>query len=137
MAKEKKRAKLGDIAGNLSDTARVEYDLGIFVTMRPMPNPDFDAYMAKIKRPQLRAIRRSGASGDQMNEIVKAAIAHTVVVSIEGLDDDDGNEVEYNSAWGMRTFKDPRFYDFYQFIRTESADMGNFLATDRADAAGN
>lgn len=129
--------KLSSIKLDLSDTAEVEYAEGIKVNLRRMPNPDFDAFMSKLRKPQLHRIRKGKMSDDETSNLIKNAMASTVVTGWSGLEDDSGVEIKFSSDKCFEFFKDPELYDFYQFCRTEAADVDNFMRADENDAVGN
>tara|TARA_R110002096_G_C14661938_1_gene728446 strand:- start:41371 stop:41766 length:396 start_codon:yes stop_codon:yes gene_type:complete len=130
-------AKLKDIRMDLSDNVEIEYEAGIKVHLRPMPNPDFDAYMQKLRKPELRKIRKNALSADETSLITKRAMAATVVVGWTNLEADDGTPIKFSPEECLKLFVDPELYDFYQFCRTESSDIGNFRKEVEADAVGN
>ena len=132
-------AKLNEISDDLTTTARIEYDMGIFATIRPMPNPEFDAYLARLQKPQLRNRRKhkGGSEDADQNDMIKQAIAHTVLLNVEGLDVDDEWSGTYTPEWAVDIFRQRKYYNFYQFIRTEAATMSVISAEDDEDAAGN
>lgn len=124
-------AKLGDF--KLMETRRVEYALGIFATMRPMPNPDFDAYLATLQRPQRAGFRAGSVDSSDSNDMLYQAVAHTVLVNVEGADDCP----EYTPEWGLAKFRDPEYYDFWSFVRTECSDLAKFRKDDDEATAKN
>lgn len=122
---------------DLTDIAEVEYEEGMFVSLRQMPNPQFDAWMTRIKKSQLRKIRRDLMGDDEMLRLTKEAMANTIVTGWRGFDDDDDEPVLFSVKQCFDWFMDPALYDFYQFCRTESADIYNFRKEDEEDATGN
>lgn len=122
---------------SLSDTAEVEYESGIMVTLRPMPNPDFDARMQQVRKPNLRKIRRGNLGGSEAEAMVKDAIAHAVVKGWTNLEDENGVTIPYSPEKCLEFFSDPQLYDFYQFCRQESTNIDNFRKEDEEDGVGN
>ncbi len=133
--------KLSQIAVDLTDTARLCYDeeFGIYVTVRPVPSPKFEAYLAAIQKnkPKPKAFRGEEEQEADFAESMLQGIAHTAIESIEGLENDDDSPVIYTPEWGVKTFKDPKFYQFYAWIRGECQDMGNFKRKQKAAEVGN
>jgi len=126
-------AKFSDTKLELQDTIRVEYGDGIFVVIRPMPNPDFDAFIAKEQRSGRKGFRQVKASELDDSDVIKKAIAYTVLVDIQGAEDLD----QYTPKFGYATFRDPKSYHFYNWVRGQAAEIGNFLREDEADATKN
>ncbi len=129
--------RISKLKRDLNDIAEVEYESGIFVSLRHMPNPDYDAFMSKLKKPIVRKIRKGTLSDEEHTLITMEAMANAVVTGWRGIEDDDDQEVPFTPEKCFEYFKDPELYDFYQFCRTESVDIANYAKEDEDDATKN
>lgn len=130
-------ARISKLKRDVTAVHEVEYGEGVFVSLRPMPNPEFDARMSNLRKPQIRRIRQGTFSDEERVQITKEAMAYTVVVGWRGIEDDDDQPVPYSPKQCLEYFNDPDLYDFYQFCRTEAADLGGLEREDEAEAVGN
>jgi len=122
-----------EITKGLADTRKVQYYKEIHVTLRPMPNPDLDAYMAKLMRPMKKGFRHGMGENDlAFINMTKEAMAHTVVTNIEGADD-----ITFSAQWCATAFRDPKYYDLFSFCRTEASNIAEFFQADEEDKAKN
>lgn len=130
-------AKLGQIKGVFADTITEEYAFDITVKMRPLPNPDFDAFMARKQRGKRQRFRHDDKNDEEMMQLLKEATAATVIVGWDNLEDVDGSPILFSHEKALEFFNDPAMYDFYSFVRTTAAERTKFVQQDEEDASKN
>jgi hypothetical protein len=117
-------AKLSQVCPDMGDEREFLYGGDIKVWVRPYPNPEFDAFMAKEQL--TGGVRRFGGSTDEeeASNQIKEGIAYHVLSRWENMEDEDtGEAVTYSGKKALEYFQDPRYYHFYKTIREEAAMM--------------
>lgn len=109
-----------------NDGVWVPYALDIELCVARMPNPRYDAYIKKLQRPVLRQIREETLPDDQLQEIVREAMAHTVLTGWRNIQDDDGADVAYSPDRALAYFKDPEYADLLEFVHQHARKAANY-----------
>ena len=117
-------AKLSEVCPDMGDEHMFTYGGSIKNTIRPYPNPEFDSYMAKLQLGGVRRLRTEDRDEEQAANQIKEAIAHTVLIGWENMQDEEtGAEVEYSPKKAFELFEDKRYYHYYKTVREEAAMM--------------
>jgi hypothetical protein len=75
-------------------------------------NSDYRALEAKLVREIPRAERIEGVSPKEQDRIASQLLLQTVVLDVEGLEDDDGKPLAYTRELGAQLLLDPEFRVF-------------------------
>ena len=112
----------GDWVENIPDLP------GIRIKARGTNNIDYRALEAKLVREIPRAERIEGVSPKEQDRIAGQLLLQTVVLDVEGLEDDDDNKpLAYTRELGARLLLDPEFRVF----RAGAAYAGSIVAERR------
>lgn len=58
--------------------------------------------------------------GKADEDVLKQVAAETVLLDVEGLDDDDGNPISYTSELGLEWLRDPELLGMWSFVKERS-----------------
>jgi len=118
----------------------VDFDLGIRLRIAQMPNPAFEREMRRLGRPYMRQIKTArledAAANPILERITVEAIAKTVLVGWEHLEDDDG-PVPYSPEKALEYLSDPAYGELLRFVRAVASEAAYFRAEAQKDAEGN
>lgn len=107
------------------------FALDVYLRIRPMPNPEFSAYVRK----QSKGFRRGNVDPDVAEGLSIDGVARHVLVGWTGLEDDDGELLECTLENRLKILKDPDLRELTDFIVTVASDLSNFRAEElEADA---
>jgi hypothetical protein len=93
----------GDWVENIPDLP------GIRIKARGTNNSDYRALEAKLVREIPRAERIEGVSPQEQDRIAGRLLLETVVLDVEGLEDDDNKPLAYTRELGAQLLLDPEF----------------------------
>ena len=96
----------GDWVENIPDLP------GIRIKARGTNNSDYRALEAKLVREIPRAERIEGVAPKEQDRIAGQLLLQTVVLDVEGLEDDDGTPLTYSRELGAKLLLDPEFRVF-------------------------
>ena len=96
----------GDWVENIPDLP------GIRIKARGTNNSDYRALEAKLVREIPRAERIEGVPPKEQDRIAGQLLLQTVVLDVEGLEDDDGAPLRYTRELGAKLLLDPEFRVF-------------------------
>ena len=85
---------------------------GIRIKARGTNNSDYRALEAKLVREIPRAERIEGVPPKEQDRIAGQLLLQTVVLDVEGLEDDDGKTLAYTRELGATLLLDPEFRVF-------------------------
>ena len=86
--------------------------LGIRIKARGTNNSDYRALEANLVREIPRAERIEGVSPKEQDRIAGQLLLETVVLDVEGLEDDDNKPLAYTRELGAQLLLDPEFRVF-------------------------
>ena len=96
----------GDWVENIPDLP------GIRIKARGTNNSDYRALEARLVREIPRAERIEGVSPKEQDRIAGQLLLQTVVLDVEGIEDDDGKPLAYTRELGAKLLLDPEFRVF-------------------------
>jgi hypothetical protein len=96
----------GDWVENIPDLP------GIRIKARGTNNSDYRALEAKLVREIPRAERIEGVSPKEQDRIAGQLLLQTVVLDVEGLEEEDGAPIKYTRELGATLLLDPEFRVF-------------------------
>jgi hypothetical protein len=96
----------GDWVENIPDLP------GIRIKARGSNNSDYRALEAKLVREIPRAERIEGVSPKEQDRIAGQLLLQTVVLDVEGLEEEDGTPIKYTRELGAKLLLDPEFRVF-------------------------
>jgi len=112
----------GDWVENIPDLP------GIRIKARGTNNSDYRALEAKLVREIPRAERIEGVSPKEQDRIAGQLLLQTVVLDVEGLEDDDDNKpLAYTRELGAKLLLDPEF----RMFQAGAAYAGSIVAQRR------
>jgi hypothetical protein len=111
----------GDWVENIPDLP------GIRIKARGTNNSDYRALEAKLVREIPRAERIEGVSPKEQDRIAGQLLLQTVVLDVEGLEDDDNKPLAYTRELGAKLLLDPEFRVF----QAGAAYAGSIIAQRR------
>ena len=135
-----------------------EYVPGFRCLIARLNNPRYEEYIRKLKAPELDGLRRQDPDFlEKVEPFAKQAMAHTVLLGWEGLEDDmdpveecpDNHEymqledgrfqrmILYSPDKALEFFNDPRMSDFYTWVRATASDIEQYRERVTEDALGN
>ncbi len=133
-------AKLGALR---NDTKRenegvwVDYESGIRFLVARMGNPAYSKRLEELGKPHLRAARSGSLTNEVALKITKRAMAETILLAWEGVEDDKGKAMAYTPELGLEIFNDEAYRDIYEFVRDEASERENYRLDFEADSVGN
>jgi hypothetical protein len=96
----------GDWVDNIPDMP------GVRIKARGTNNADYRQLEAKLVRQIPRAQRNEGVAPEDQDRIAGRLLLETVVLDVEGLEDDEGKPIKYSRALGEQLLLDPAFRTF-------------------------
>lgn len=133
-------AKLNSLridAKKVSGGVWCKYENDIEFLIARKPNPAFDEFMENEIGPHLASIRAGTFDKELDRQITKKAIAHTVLLGWENLQDDEGNDIPYSPEKAFEILTDPEFADIYKFILIMSSSQDLYRRKEEALASKN
>lgn len=128
--------KLSQLAEVPNEARVIDVGMGVWVRVRRLPNPDYDAFLSK----RLKTARNYETEDEDNSEIAKEAVAFTVIEAWGGIEDDDkddGSELPFTPAKAFELFKDPQYYRFWRIVRDGAAQFDSLLSTEEERRLGN
>ena len=89
----------------------VKYEGGVSLKIARLNNPKYKEYSLKRSKPHLRRLQAGTIDGDVAEDIMKDAIANTVLLDWKGLLDEKGNEIPFSQEKAREQFDEA--HDFY------------------------
>jgi hypothetical protein len=97
-------------------------------------NPEYVAQWAKFTKPHKLAMRKGTMSDKDMEEVICKVLSRSVLLNWEGLEDDDGNEIEYSIAAAEDALA---IKDFRALVVELAGNMETFKQQEVEDTLGN
>lgn len=113
------------------------YDLGIRLKIARLGNQKYREYMRKIGRPHQLQIQHGTLDDATMETLSREAVAHTILLDWENVEDEDGNALKYTPELGEELFKDTAYYDMLQFVVAFASKTENYRARFIKESLGN
>ena len=107
-----------------------KYAAGIKLKIARLGNPNYRAYMRKIGRPHKAQMRHGLMDDDLIETLSKEALAHTVLLDWDNVEDDNGAPIQYTPEKGLAVLEDPEYADLYSFV----VDFANSAENYRSQA---
>lgn len=93
------------------DGVWVEYESGFAVRVARLNNPRYKEFTLKRSKPHMRKVQARTIDAELAEDIMKDAIAHTVLLDWRGLLDDERNEIPFSPDKARELFDEAQ--DFY------------------------
>jgi hypothetical protein len=103
-----------------------DYSLGIKLKIARLGNPAYREYMRKIGKPHQVQISQNVLDDTTIEELSREAIAHTVLVGWENIDDDDDKPIKYSAETATAMLKDPECGELFNFVVAFADRSENF-----------
>lgn len=121
----------------------VEFEGGARLLVARMPNPAYERAMRRLGRPYRREFRAARFQPEKLEgnpeliRVQKQAVAETVLLGWEGIENEDGSPLPYTPEKGLELFLDPAYDILWRFVVDVASEAGLYHAEDRTDAEGN
>ena len=113
------------------------YALDFYITVSCMPNPQVTEYVRKRTNILRRGARSRELDGEQLMQVTREAMAKHVVLDWRGLEDDEGQPIDYSWQKALEIFGDPDCQDIYSVISEVAANQANFRKDEEEESLGN
>lgn len=106
----------------------VPWILGMRLKIARFGNPKFKAYVKNHGKDQkwLAKIGALEGNEDVLEDVFSDALAHTVLLDWENVEDDNGNPIPYTPEIGAKYLRDPDYYELTEFVAMVSRDRETF-----------
>ena len=111
------------------------FEEGFDVKLARLGNTKYNEMVRRILKPYTRKIRDEELDDSIAEMAEKKAMARYVLVDWRGLEDDDGEPIEYSKETALQLFEESR--DFYLEIRGMARKRGLFQQEADEEAEGN
>ena len=131
--KVKAMAKLSQFKQDVSKSEEgVKVDLGdgLQVTVARIGNKKYQDFIRKATKPYQQAIRNKTLSDSIYEKIMVEAMADSILLGWEGMEDDHGDLIPYSKDMALEILSDPAYADFKQLVN----DLANEQETFRSEA---
>lgn len=99
-------------------------------------NEKYRNYLRSLMKPYARQIQRNTAESDAIaKELIIKATARYLLLDWEGIEDTEGNVVEYNEKTAIEYMTE--YSDFYDLVSELSDDTAMFQAEEKAETIKN
>jgi len=122
-------ARLSSIRTNMEMAEKgvwVPYEAGIEIKVTSIDNSKYRACVEALLKPHLRRIRAGLIELEEKSKLIRPAVAKYILVDWKGIEDDEGNNIEYSVAKAEEILGDGAFSNFYDFVLTCSNDHSLF-----------
>jgi len=126
-------AKLSQFKQDVSKSEEgVKVDLGdgLQVTVARIGNKKYQDFIRKATKPYQQAIRNKTLSDSIYEKIMVEAMADSILLGWEGMEDDHGDLIPYSKDMALEILSDPAYADFKQLVN----DLANEQETFRSEA---
>ena len=121
---------------NLSENGvEVDFGDGVKVVLRRINSEKSKEVRRRLERPFQRMIRSNSLPDAKQEEITREQIAEAVIVSWEGVEDNQGNLIPYSKQNALKVFE--WYPDFLNDIITAITERDTFKNEDREEDAKN
>lgn len=115
----------------------VDYDDGIKLLIARLNNPNYEKFITDRQNPNIGKYRVRKQSNAEIETLVMEAVAHTVLLGWQNVDDDEGKPLAFSPKAALGYFKDPSYRDFYKFVLFTANSQEQYMAESKEQAAGN
>ncbi len=113
------------------------YVPGFTTTVTCMPNQRFNDFLRKRSKVMRRAKAGQVPEPEVVEEITKEAFARFVMLGWDGLEDDDGQPIEFSWEKALEFFKEDDWAHYYARCQAEAGDQANFRLMEEEEDVGN
>lgn len=113
----------------------VDYESTFRVKIARIGCRRYKEYMMKAGKPHMRSLKRGEIDNDLADDILRKAIAETILLDWEGLYDDNDNPIPFSKENALTCLNEST--DFYLEIFAMAQDRENFKIKDQAIAEKN
>lgn len=130
-----KLSQLAVDTGKSEDGVWFEYPHfeGVSFLIARMGNSSFSDYLQKHRKLS-RTLR---SDSEMMDTLTKKAVAETVLLNWRGIEDDNGEPLQYTPEIGFETFQNESMQPVYSFILQSASDMEAFQVEEEQEDTGN
>jgi len=98
-------------------------------------NPRYAQRLQELVRPHRRKVRMG--FDEDMEQLVKIAVAECVLVDWRGLEDEDGNAIPYSKETSVEILTNPAYSDLMDFVMDVGGDAAIYRENEIQATAGN
>jgi len=102
------------------------WELDVQLRIARAGNRAFDTMMQTLSKPHVKASRDGNLPDDVQEDILKQAIAKTILVGWKNIDNDDGTPMKWSAKASLNLLQDEGLRDLYKFVLIKSNDVANF-----------
>lgn len=115
----------------------VEWELGIRLRIARAGNRAFDTKFQALQEPYLNGVRANTLPAAVAEELLKEAVAETILLEWGNLEGDDGEPLPYSAQQALEFFNDEALRDLYKFVLVTSQTHSHYRVKLDDDAAKN
>lgn len=108
---------------------------GLRLKVARMGNPKYQAAVRRIGKPHARQLRQLTADTAIVEDVSKRAVAETILLGWENLQDNDGKDIPYSSQKAYELFNEVP--DFYTMVCEYASDVQLYRDDAMQEAQGN
>jgi hypothetical protein len=116
------------------DGVWVDLGQGARIKVARLGNPKYKAYFSKATKPYRHQLRAGTLSDEVAERILAECMAETVLLGWEGLEDESGNAIEYNTENAVEVLS---IKDFRDVVYAYADEMALFTEGEREEAVKN
>jgi hypothetical protein len=121
-----KLSKLKVDAKKETDGVWVEVGEGLELLIAGADNPEYRKYRDKLVKPFIRRVRTNLMSAEDTEDITRRAMARYVLLGWRGLEDDDGNPIQYSEKKALEILRESR--ELFNIVADFASDRALFRA---------
>lgn len=115
----------------------VEFAPGVEFLIARAQNAKYRAVYAQLSRDYADVLRNGNLDEDVAREIAAEANARAVLLGWRGVEDDEGNAIDYTWEKGKEVLADPAYEDIFDFVVTVSNTRHRYRVREKEEALGN
>lgn len=109
-----------------SEGVWIDYTSGFRLKLARIGCPEYKEYMIKHGKPHVRGIEKGHVDNDVAEQLLKNAIAETIIKDWEGLLDENDKEIPYSKETAKKLLETA--HDFYEEVYELAKDREFFKA---------